>query len=431
MARGQETNSIVVVGGGAAGIVAAWRAATLGAAVTLLEKNDRLGMKILISGGGKCNVTHDGDIETLCAGFRTNEARFLKPSFYRFSNHAFLGLLEGRGIRFQARADGKIFPVNATARDVVAALASVLDESGVQVRLRTPVSRLEFDGLYEGQGAGKPGLCAAGVRIPDGTLACRHVVLCVGGSSYPGTGATGDGWPWAVDAGHTIVKVRAALAPLFLELAHAEWSGVAIRDCTLHARQDGRRFTSWRGDLLFTHRGISGPCALGISRDVAERRPRGPVSLEVDLLPANPPDQVSADVREWIRLNPRNLLSSFVTPFLPERLVAPFLEDAGCDVSVRAAHLPQKARNTLAQFLKGWPIGFVQHVPLEKGEVVAGGVSLDEVDPRTMRSRKARGLYLCGEILDIAGAIGGYNLQAAWSTGYVAGETAAEKALST
>lgn len=422
---------VLVVGGGAAGIMAALSAAACGAAVTILEKNDRIGMKILISGGGKCNVTHAGDMESLRRAFRPNEARFLKPAFYRFTNDDIVRLLAQKGIALHARPDGRLFPTNGSARDVVSALKDCLDDAGVTTRLNTAVSAIQLErapGPPAAAGASSPERIVTGVHTAGGFLRARKVILCVGGSSYPGTGTTGDGWPWVQAAGHTLVKVRAALAPLFFESPVSEWAGVALRDVVLRGRQAGKVFVSWRGDLLFTHRGVSGPCALGISREVAERRPSGPVSVEVDLAPDRSPEQAASDLRDWMQKNQRRPVSAFFEPFLPERLVEPFLQSAGYAAGTRPAHLPQKVRSALVQNLKGWKIGDVQHVPLEKGEVVAGGVSLDEVDPQTMQSRKVAGLYLCGEILDIAGPVGGYNLQAAWSTGWVAGEAAAKDA---
>jgi predicted Rossmann fold flavoprotein len=408
---------VVVVGAGAAGILAAIRAAQMGRNVVLLEKNDRPGLKILISGGGKCNITHAGSMEGLRAAFRLAEARFLKPAFYRFTNLDILELLEHRGLTFCAREDGRIFPSNGVARDVVEALAACLADAGVRVCYHSPVTGID---LSEPASDDRPEVRA--VRTGDASIPTRLVIVSVGGSSYPATGTTGDGWAWAREAGHTIAKIRAALAPLYLDPVHTDWAGVALRDVSLRARQAGKVFSSWRGDLLFTHRGISGPCALGISREVAERMPAGPVHVEVDLQPGVAPDQVAAHLKTYLSANPRSHASSFVQPLLPARLLEPFLHAAGCSGEIRAAHLPQKARSAVARQIKEWGLGAVQHVPLEKGEVVAGGVSLEEVNPQTMESRLVRGLHFCGEVLDIAGPVGGYNLQAAFSTGWVAGE---------
>lgn len=415
-------NRIVVVGGGAAGLIAAMRAAELGASVTLLEKNDRLGMKILISGGGKCNLTHAGEMETVRAAFRTAEARFLKPAFYRFSNNDFLKILHARGMETYTRPDGRIFPVEpANARDVTAALEAAVRAAGVRIVTGHPVAGLSVeDGAVRG--------AAAGGRV----WRADSVVVATGGSSYPATGTTGDGWRWMTDLGHTLAPLRAALAPLYLEAARPDWSGVALRDVVLRAcvRQEGKEYARWRGDLLFTHKGVSGPCALGVSREVAERMaadlPDGGI-LEVDLSPDIAAEQLAEQLRAEIDAAPRRSVGSLADRFVPDRLAESVLAACDMDAKTRGAHLSAKALNRFARTVKRWPLGGVRAVPLERGEVVAGGVKLEEVDPQTMASRVAPGLYLCGEILDIAGPVGGYNLQAAWSTGYVAGEAAAKR----
>jgi predicted Rossmann fold flavoprotein len=412
----RQKSEVIVIGAGAAGILAAWRAAMLGARATLLEKNERIGTKILISGGGKCNITHDGTVESLLSAFRTNEARFLRPSCYRFTNRDIVDMLTSRGLEVMTREDGRIFPAHGTAKDVVAILGEYLEEAGVRVQLGSGVTGIEADE----QGV-------SGVRIGQIVLPTRHVVLGVGGSSYPGAGTTGDGWPWARQLGHTIVKVRAALAPIFFDTPPPpDWPGVALRDCVLKARQNGKEIARWPGDLLFTHRGVSGPTVLGISREVAERQREGTITLEADLIPDLTFEQVSTAVREWAANHPRRSVSAFVEGYAPNRLVHALLEAAAVSSDTTGSYLSRKEQNRLVAVLKGWQMGRVEHVPLEKGEVVAGGIALDEVDPQTMRSRIVRGLYLCGEVLDVAGPVGGYNLQAAFSTGFVAGETAAK-----
>jgi predicted Rossmann fold flavoprotein len=411
---------VLVVGGGAAGILAAKRAAERGAKVTLLEKNDRIGMKILISGGGKCNLTHAGSIEDIRAAFRPNEARFLTPSLYRFTNDDFISILHQSGIRTYVRPDGRVFPVEpADAKDVVAILRDVMCRAGVIVQTKAAVNGLVAEG---GQ--------IVGVRIGDQVRRAERVIVAVGGSSYPATGTTGDGWRWVSELGHTVVALRAALAPLYLQHAEPDWSGIALRDIILRARSrvGGKEYVRWRGDLLFTHKGLSGPCALGISRKVAETIASGvPLGgeLEIDLAPDLSFEALQAQIRSKLKENPRKTVSSIIDEYIPRRLEEPFATAAGVDLQMKGANLPAKLLNKLVSTLKGWPLGGVRSVPLERGEVVAGGVDLDEVDPKTMESRRVKGLYLCGEILDIAGPVGGYNLQAAWSTGYVAGESAA------
>ena len=441
---------MIVVGAGAAGTFAGWRAATLGAQVTLLEKTNRIGTKILVSGGGKCNVAHAGTIEQLLAAFRPEEARFLRPACYRLRNDQIVDLFTSRGLRVYTRPDGRVFPVDQTAKDVVAIIRGYLDEAGVDVRLESPVTGLIIrDGRVEGVKVGQARTAAvrqaeqSGYRsnsatnllrefesvavdagASDSVLNADAVVICCGGSSYPNSGTTGDGWAWARGAGHTIVKVRAALAPLYLQSV-PDLSGVSLRDVRLRARQ-GKEIANWLGDLLFTHQGLSGPCALGVSGTVAEKMQTGPVNVEIDLSPDRSFEQISEDLVAYCSSFPLRLTSSFVEQLAPSRAVPLILESAKVPPDVSGSRLDKKARNRLATALKGWPLGAVRHVPLEKGEVVAGGVSLSEVDPHTMRSKLVSGLYLCGEILDIAGPIGGYNLQAAFATGFVAGESAAK-----
>ncbi len=436
---------VIVVGAGAAGIFAAWRAASLGAKVILLEKTSRIGTKILISGGGKCNICHDGPIEDVLSPFRQNEARFIRPSVYRFPRTSIVPLITDRGIEVYTRPDGRIFPVHQTAKDVVAVLKLLLEEAGVWVYLNSPVEDLMIEnGTVKGVKIGESE--EIGRRMPTEktqygakallsealTISDRHdridatelfaekVIVCAGGSSYPNSGTTGDGWRWLKSAGHTIVKPRAALAPIYLTEPQVDLSGVALRNITLKARAS-KEVARWTGDLLFTHLGVSGPCALGVSRLVSEALETQPVRLEVDLLPVTKEESL---IDRFLTENPKTTVSKFLQEFLPESLITPF--SSSCDINplTTFGQLDRKARNRLIQNVKSWHIGEVRHVPLEKGEVVAGGISLDEVDPKTMESKIVSGLFLCGEVLDIAGPVGGYNLQSAFATGFVAGESA-------
>ncbi len=256
------------------------------------------------------------------------------------------------------------------------------------------------------------------------------MVVAVGGSSYPATGTTGDGWRWMEALGHTVVAPRAALAPIYLRDVGPEWSGVALRDVELRARTapQGKIYARWRGDLLFTHKGVSGPCALGISREVAvqlaKSAGREAGILDVDLRPDTAFETLVSNIRSEMQKNPRQTLGTLMAETIPNRLIDPIsCYKIELDSAARLGQLSQKSVTAVVRQLKEWNLGEVRGVPLERGEVVAGGISLDEVDSKTMASKLIPGLYLCGEILDIAGPVGGYNLQAAWSTGYVAGES--------
>jgi len=443
---------VVVIGAGAAGIIAAWRAASLGARVVLLEKTARIGTKILISGGGKCNITHDGPIEDLLRAFRPEEGRFLRPSFYRFKNTEIVEMLTDRGLEVYTRPDGRIFPVDRMAKDVVAILESYLREARVNVRLACPVTSLNVvDGRVDEIRFLRGEVEEREIDAPSGGyraktaknllrdvnteivvpstktygLRARQYIVCVGGSSYPNSGTTGDGWPWLRAAGHTVAPLRAALAPLYLNERDAwvDLAGVALRDIVLKGRQ-GKEFVRWSGDMLFTHQGISGPSALAISRLVAERIESGPEpTIEVDLMPNSTPEEVGAWLQNMFTTSPHRRLGDFLEDTIPARVVERLLIIAEIPLGAAGKQIDRKSRNRLAALLKGWTLGRVRHVSLEKGEVVAGGVVLSEVDPKTMQSRLVENLFLCGEILDIAGPVGGYNLQAAFATGFVAAES--------
>lgn len=445
---------VIVVGAGAAGIMAAWRAASLGVKVVLVEKTQRIGTKILVSGGGKCNVAHAGPLEEVLRAFRPNEGRFIRPACYRLRNDQIVEMMTSRGLRVYTRPDGRVFPVDQTAKDVVAILRGYLEEAGVEIRFGCAVTDIVVE---HGQAVGirykaareaksssptdesgyrartaknllkELGTGPLQVGEKESELRAKSIVICPGGSSYPNSGTTGDGWVWMRALGHSIERPHAALAPIYLERSRdslAEWSGVSLRDVVLRARH-GKEIARWRGDLLFTHQGVSGPAALGISRVVAEQPDESQVGLEIDFFPDDSFENVSERLLAYANQHPARRISGFFEA-IPERLIPFLLESSAIAEDMVGAKFDRKARNRLATVLKGWPLGQVRHVPLEKGEVVAGGVSLDEVDPKTLASRKISGLFLCGEVLDVAGPVGGYNLQSAFATGYLAGESAAD-----
>ena len=407
---------IIVIGAGGAGLVAATRAAECGARVVLLERNARPGIKLLISGGGKCNITHDGTMEHVRSAFLPREARFLKPSFHRFANRDIRERLDRQGVATMVRADDRIFPVSGHAKDVVDALVKPLHALGVETRLGTKV---------EGITADNHGV--SGVRMSAGAISCRRIILATGGASYAKTGTTGDGFRWAAALGHTIVPIRPALAPIGVAPPlPKEWRGISVRNGRLTVIANGRHQASWAGDILFTHEGISGPAALGVSRDAALHLESGPVDLAFDFFPDRDHAAVDTDLLELSRSRGARTLETVLDEWLPNRMVPWLLERAGVPPGIRGFALTREHRRAVVGLLKHWRIGSVASISLDRGEVTAGGVALDEVDPQTMHSRKVPGLYLCGEVLDIAGPVGGYNLQAAFSTGFVAGESAAK-----
>jgi len=406
---------IVIVGAGAAGILAAWRGASLGAKVLLCERNSKAGIKLLISGGGKCNITHDGSPEVLLAAFTQAERRFLKHSLFRFTNADMIAMLEAEGVRTLVRPDGRVFPCSGRARDVVVALLGGLRSAGAAIKLGTRIDSI----AYEREN---------GFMLSSGREIVRSamVILSTGGVSYPKTGTTGDGITWAGFFGHTIVPLRPALAPIGVRPAlPAEWQGVAVRGGRLLVCLGARRMCSWDGDILFTHEGISGPAALELSRQAAELLEHDRPSLRFDFFPSKDFAHLDEELNGLVRRHASRMISSVLEMLVPARLACPLIRSVGADPEKRGHVVTRDERRAITGLLKEWRLGDVSRIDIERGEVTAGGIPLSEVNPRTMESRLVPGLYLCGEMLDVAGPVGGYNLQAAFSTGYVAGESAA------
>jgi len=405
--------SVIVVGGGAAGLVAAWRAASLGHAVTLLEANGRLGVKLRISGGGKCNITHEGPPKALMAAFAVEQARFLRPSLHAFDNRAVLDLLRREGVETYTRDNGRVFPLDrpGSAAAVVAAFEALAHRAGVDVRKGARVTALE----------GRAPRLAA-LKVGDERLTADTFILATGGASYPETGTRGEVLGWLKQLGVPVQPWFPALAPIPLARPRPAWEGVALRggELRLSAGPGGRRLGAFAGDLLFTKAGVSGPAALELSQAVERARRAGVAWLGyASLLDA--PEAVDASLQAESRANPRLLAASWLQRHLPERLVDPLLEEAGIAHGLMLKDLSKPARKALVSLATALPLGEPQPVPLARGEVAAGGVELAAVGPRTMALRGWENLRVCGELLDLDGPVGGYNLQAAFSTGFVAG----------
>jgi hypothetical protein len=415
----EEIYNTIVIGGGAAGMIAAWRAASEGRRVLLLEKNRKLGIKILISGGGKCNITNGSDMQAMLKQFRPVESRFLKFAFHTFTNTQLLDLLRREGVETYVRDNGKVFPASHDAEDVVKALQRLMIRSGADVRVASPVTNItkNSDGSFS-------------VLTQTETLQGRSVVIASGGMSYQKTGTTGDGFRWVRAFGHTIVPIRPALAPIYLSpVPPSQWQGTPIRDCAVMAVCGNTTVAEWKGDMLFTHLGISGPAALEISNGAFVEAEQGKhVTLHVDFFPEYDRDSFRKKLAADIASNINRTVLSLVEQLVPQKLAPSILLVSEIDDTTKLHQLKKEQRSALMHNLKRWCIGSVREIPLDRGEVTAGGVMLSEVDPTTMESRLVPGLFLCGELLDIAGPVGGYNLQAAFSTGYVAGNRAAKTA---
>ena len=406
--------AVLVVGGGAAGMVAATRAATLGHAVTLLEANGRLGVKLRISGGGKCNITHAGSVAELLKAFPPAQARFLRPSLHGFTNEAVLDLLHREGVGTLARDNGRVFPTEGpgSANLVTAAFETMARRAGVEIRMNARVA-----GLEAGAGRVAAVVLEDGERLPLGTL-----ILATGGASYPRTGTRGEALGWLKALGVPVAPWTPALAPIPLTRPRPQWEGVALREGTLILREGpaAKVLATFQGDVLFTRQGLTGPAALELSGPAEAARRRGGAWLAYALGPETQ-QAVDEGLQSEQRDNPHLAVRTWLQRRLPERLCATVQEELGLAGEQRLKDLPKAGRKALAGLVCAFPLGAPGAVELERGEVCGGGVRLEAVDPRTMAVQGWDNLRVCGELLDLDGPVGGYNLQAAFSTGFAAG----------
>ncbi|MBW7888889.1 MAG: aminoacetone oxidase family FAD-binding enzyme [Bacteroidetes bacterium] len=407
--------NIAVIGAGAAGMLAAWRSSQHTNGVILLEKNEKPGMKIRISGGGKCNVTHGGTISVMLKQFQKNEEHFLRYAFHEFTNADIAELLRRHGVETYERENGKVFPNSHNADDVVNVFLSLLHSSNVKIFPSTPVKNIikTENGDFH-------------LITQKEEFIAKKVILASGGSSYQKTGTTGDGFLWMKNFGHTITPIRPALAPIYFSpTPPAEWQGVPIRDCELKIMTENFCASAKRGDLLITHTGISGPAALEASKEAFLALEKGlPISAVVDFYPEHSNEELEKILLEKLQQQSAKQILSIIEQLIPVKLAENFLVQSGISPEVKAHQITKEARKRVLEKLKHWNIGTVSEILLDRGEVTAGGVDLKEISSTTMESKLISGLFACGEILDIAGPVGGYNLQAAFSTGYVAGENA-------
>lgn len=408
---------VIVIGGGPSGLMASIAAAEQNKRVLLLEKGRKLGNKLAISGGGRCNVTNRLSQEEIIKHIPGN-GKFLYGPFSVFNNQDIIQYFEGLGVPLKEEDHGRMFPVSNKAKDVVNALLNQMDKFEVEVRLECRVQKLLMNDEK-----------ILGVRLDDGEeLQANAVVVAVGGKAVPQTGSTGDGYPWAERAGHTVTELYPTEVPLLSKepfIVSKELQGLALRDVNVSVlNKKGKTLVSHQMDMLFTHFGLSGPAILRCSQFVVKEQMKNgkqPVLLQIDSIPDQHEEQVMQSITKVLKDESKKQVKTSLKGLVPERWLLFLLQKAEIAETEIGAAIPKEAIRKLAHLLKTFPVHVTGTQPIEKAFVTGGGVSVKEIEPKTMASRKKSGLFFCGEILDIHGYTGGYNITAALVTGRLAG----------
>ena len=406
---------VVVIGGGPAGMMAAGRAAERGRSVLLLEKNATLGKKLLITGGGRCNVTNAApQTRTLLSKYKGND-KFLFSAFSQFGMEDTLSFFHQRGMATKVEAEGRVFPVSNSAMSVFDVLMGYMQQSGVRVETLAAVSGLAVD----------PGTGRIRIKFKDTSeLQTTACVVATGGIPRPETGSTGEGYAWLKKLGHTIVENDVALVPIALRDAWAKkLGGVTLQNCKLTTFQNQQKQEVHKGKLLFTHFGISGPTVLNMSKHVGELLHYGDVRIVLDLFPSHDHAQLRQELQGHLVAESNKKLKNTLGKLIPAALVASLLELAGIDGETANHSVRSVDRRAMVALLKAIPLHVQGLLGTDKAVVSSGGVALPEVNFKTMQSRIVPNLYLIGDILNIDRPSGGYSLQLCWTTGFVAGNS--------
>ncbi len=403
-----EQFDVIVVGGGAAGLMAAGTALARGKTVALFEKNQVLGRKVRITGKGRCNVTNDCSVEEVVAACPRG-GKFLYGALSAFSPRDTMAFFQGLGVPLKTERGRRVFPQSDNAHHIADALARWAQGARV---IREPVVEVL---TQKGQ--------AVGVRTDRGSYGAKSVLLACGGASYPGTGSNGDGFRLAARVGHTLVEPTPSLVPL-VEEGHwcSRMMGLSLRNCGMWVTAKGRKKPVYRdfGELLFTHFGLSGPTVLSASAHLRPMEP-GKFTVHIDLKPALEEAQLDARVLRDLEAHKNKIFANSLEELLPQKMIPVVVERSGIPPETRCHSVTKEQRRGLCGLLKDFTVEIHGFRPLAEAIVTAGGVSLKEVDPRTMESKKVQGLFFAGEMLDADAYTGGYNLQIAFATGRLAG----------
>ena len=417
----RKTRQVIVIGGGAAGMMSAVCAAREGAFVTLLEKNEKTGKKIYITGKGRCNLTNSCDQEVFFDNIVSN-GKFLYSAFHRMDSQGVREFFESAGLRLKEERGNRIFPLSDHSSDVISALNRQMEKERVKVCLHTQAAEI-LTGSH-------PAPAVRGVKLADGReLLADAVIVATGGKSYESTGSTGDGYRFAAHAGHRVKELKPALVPF---VTKESWpkalQGLSLKNVSVTLKMEKKKIYEGFGEMLFTHFGVSGPLILSASSYYVKKYNDMPVRLCIDLKPALSDEQLDRRLlREFDRSRNRQFKNA-LDSLLPAKLIPVLVALSGIPPEKKAGELTREERNSLASCLKNLTMTVTGTRGFQEAIVTQGGVDVKEVNPSTMESKLVKGLYFAGEVLDLDALTGGFNLQIAWSTGYLAGLSAAKAA---
>ncbi len=406
---------IIIIGGGAAGLIACGIAAKKADKVVLIEKNDRLGKKLLITGKGRCNITNSAEIEDMINQYPTN-GKFLYSALYSFTNYDIINLIEDNGVKTKVERGGRVFPVSDKASDVVEALKRFAIKNNVEIVSGRAQKLIIKDNR------------ACGVVVNDKVIEADKVIVCTGGKSYPGTGSTGDGYKFAKSAGHTVIEPKPSLVPIETE---EDWiksvMGLSLKNTaiTVYNSKDKAVYEDF-GEMIFTHFGVSGPIILSASSRIKNIE-KEKYYLKIDLKPALDEQKLDARIlRDFEKYKKKQLINA-LDELLPKSLISVIIDLAGLNLHKNVCEITKAERIALLNTIKGIKLTIKGFRPINEAIITSGGVKVSEIDPSTMQSKIVKDLYFAGEVVDVDGYTGGYNLQAAFSMGYLAAQSAVEE----
>lgn len=404
-------SKVIVIGGGPAGMMAAYAASCQGHAVTVLEQNEKLGKKLFITGKGRCNITNAGDMDNLFANVMSNR-KFLYSAFYTFDNEQVLSFFENQGLRTKVERGNRVFPLSDHSSDVIAALSRALKSQNVDIRLHTKVQSL----LIRDE-------AACGVVLSDGkTVEADDVIVATGGISYPSTGSTGDGYRMAEESGHALVECTPSLVPFETK---EDWvkdlQGLSLRNVTVSIYHGKKKLFEDFGEMLFTHFGVSGPLVLSASGMIKPVQFKQELCMYIDLKPALDAEQLDKRILREFDAAMNKQFKNAIGSLMPAKMIPVVIRLSGIDPDKKVNEVSREERQHLVQLLKRLPLTINGLRGWNEAIITKGGVSVKDINPSTMESKKVSHLFFCGEVLDLDALTGGYNLQIAWSTGYLAG----------